>query len=703
MIPGSLERSAAGCSDRDSWCWLLGILTVLTYLWKEQLQQPRYRFGCAALSGFFMLLGGLSWEGFGIFGLVILAVELWRFLTTETEEYFTEYLLWVFLFVPWLYLLSPAYRQGEGFSTHLSVLVLLPPLVLLALRCLRHLLTTHTSISRHIRERLSGRSVALVLTAGCLLASAGYALSQYTSFALTTVPFSNTPLMKTVEELGPPQDVYWQFRYGGVFLLGILAVSGGCIRMWGKQGAVLTLALCSFTLSTFFREYIYYLLSPLVCEYLFYIGIAFIPIAALGVAVSRKYPVKNEFTYVAIAAWFLLWVGLARGAKRYDFFIGFPLAFFAAMCLHFTAAFFSEQLEKYTNRQSEAQIESSHSELSQTSPPAKKRRSQHNFFKLSETPQEKPLFMPHVLKTCITVVILGLLLFWQPPASPELGFLIKRGIFTVKRLRTAVPGRDTRQGIAMENALHWMKTEFPEKANVVVAGGWSYGSLLNVLGGVKTVIDQDHFIQHWIHLYSRHVFCAQSEPEALVFLKTHEVTHLMLMESEVLQPHVTASVGSNEHQDRAFKMQKLNTRTAIGSPSKYRMVPSEEAMSVKFIDIDFTHPSTATALLKTGKHVTLPYITTFQKTHVESQSSDENGGILHYFDQDARKDTLYYIPSIGWNNLAIRLFFRNIKTPHFIPVHPLKKFASAKVKVWEIHYPSDIKAHPKYLATDPED
>ena len=85
VLPGCLERSAAGCSDRDSWCWLLGIIVVITYLWKEQSHRRNIRLLLSGISGLFMLLGGLSWEGFGVFTLVILIIELWRFLSSETE------------------------------------------------------------------------------------------------------------------------------------------------------------------------------------------------------------------------------------------------------------------------------------------------------------------------------------------------------------------------------------------------------------------------------------------------------------------------------------------------------------------------------------------------------------------------------------------------------------------------------------------
>ena len=60
--------------------------------------------------------------------------------------------------------------------------------------------------------------------------------------------------------------------------------------------------------------------------------------------------------------------------------------------------------------------------------------------------------------------------------------------------------------------------------NAVVAAHWRYGSQLNVIAGVNTIIDQDHYIQHWIHLYHTHIHKGTDETEALTFLKTHGAT-----------------------------------------------------------------------------------------------------------------------------------------------------------------------------------
>jgi len=59
----------------------------------------------------------------------------------------------------------------------------------------------------------------------------------------------------------------------------------------------------------------------------------------------------------------------------------------------------------------------------------------------------------------------------------------------------------------------------------------------------------------------------------------------------------------------------------------------------------------------------------------------------------------YYVPPIAWDNFAIRLFLRGIPSDAFVPVHTNAKMGATAVKVWEIHYPPDIKPNPKYLKT----
>ena len=255
------------------------------------------------------------------------------------------------------------------------------------------------------------------------------------------------------------------------------------------------------------------------------------------IAWRRNEQPKHELTYVAMAIWFLLWVTLSREALRYDFFIGVSISFFTAELIRLGVSVLIGKL-KHT------------------------RLLNDDFRRRMPQP---------LLKACLACVMLAALMF-LPPAGEH----AKRSLHTVTQTRRAMPG-DT----PTAKAFQWMKSELPHTA--VVAAYWEFGSQLNVLGGVKTIIDQDHYIQHWTHLYNQHVLRAISEQEALEFLKTHNATHILLRSRD----------------------------------------------SKEFLHGQFSNA--------------------------------------------------------------------------FVPVYPTDNFTEAAVKVWEIHYPPDIKTNLKYLATEPEE
>ena len=686
IMPGCIERSTAGFSDRDGWCWILATLAVTTYLWKEDITNKRLRYLCVSLSGLFVLLGGLSWEGFGGFVLAIVAVELWRILTTATEENLSEYVLWVNMFVPALYLLSPPYHSGGGFTSHVTAFLLFPPLVILLLRMLRYYLTRgHHSVSKFVVEQISTRAISLVFCAVCLLIGIAYLGLQRETFVQSIVPFSSAAVMEDVGELKSPQDIFWYGRYGHVLLIASLCLITGCVRIWGKKAIVLATALSLFTGATFLRQYLYQVFSPVICEYLFYGAVAFTPIAALGVAALRNEQVKHEYPYLAFAFWLLLWLGLSRDAQRYDFFIGAPLACFAGIGIQFVTTHFSQQITRFRK---EVRLEKGTNEKMDN--------------------EKMDTVIPAWTKVGITLVCLTLILFWEPPGSKLLPGLAQRGYKKQIAPENVYPGKDT----PLAKACQWVNDHL--STDKVVAAPWSYGHMLNVLGNVKTVIDPDHFILHWIDLYEKHVSAATSEQEALEFLKTHHVTHLLLNEEYVFfiasqHTHV------DEQPEHPLYMAPLVPRAPIGS-AHYRMVPAHKNTSINFVEIDFHHnPTIATAKFKNGKTVKLPYIkyhSDVKSSHTEhadhkklvhaDESNNKNGGILHFFDSKKQREAIYYLSPRSWNGLATKLFFREEHSEAFLPVYPEQDSASAKVKIWKIHYPSDIKDNPKYLAKSPK-
>ena len=483
-LPGVVERSAAGFSDRDSWCLMLGIFAVTTYIASLQTQHRRWRLFLTLASGFSIFLGGMSWEGFGVFVSVILVMELWRFITAEEEKGLRLYSLWVCTFVPTLYLASPAYRSGEGFTKHLFAFVLIPPLVLLGIRALRHFLITKSSLAEKFRPHARNLSLGLVLASFAL--ALGYVWMQLNTFASTTIPLSQNELMQTVGELNKPDYRYWVFRYGSLFFLGSLGFISAGIHLWKNNGTVLAVFIFFFMLTTFFRARLETFLGASGCNILFFTSLASISLLLLFIARRHGESQGQELVYVAMAAWFLVWVALSRDARRHDFFIGLPIAFFTADLIRRVGPYIIENLK---NAQ----------------------------FLSAGFKERLPL---RVIKIVITVIIVASLMYWKPAGEHA-----TRAIAAATRMRQANPG-DSEAAKTFE----WIKAELSPKA--VVAARWGFGSMLNVLGGVKTVIDQDHYIQYWILLFNKHVRDATDARVALAFLKTHGATHLMLTQRQ---------------------------------------------------------------------------------------------------------------------------------------------------------------------------
>ena len=464
-LPGSIERSAAGFGDRDAWCWMLGVLAVTSYLYKEQIAPGRRRYLTTALAGFTVFLGGMSWEAFGVFVVIILATELYKFCTTDTEQRLKEYLLYLLMFVPWLYLISPAYHSGYGHTTHLFALTLAPPLSVFALRGTRYLLLKHIDSLRPHARKLAWGLTLLGIAAG-----ASYMLLQQKTFATTAFTLFETKLMKSVGELADPNFKYWIDRYGTVFIFSSFGFILTPLKIWRWKSLPLVCSLVLFVATTFFREFLNAWTTPQTCDTLFFLssGLTFLSLA--GVVSGKRKTHPNEGRTLAMLAWFLFWVGLARGGKRFDFFIGVPIAFFSAEFLLFLANTFSETVEK--NRQK-------------------------------------------ILEISTAIIILSALMF-----VPIFGAYTQNTMNAATEMRKPVPGDN-----AILTAFHDMKKELPGTS--IVAANWRYGGLLNVFSGVKTITDPDHYIPHWIALYNQHVLKATSKRQFLEFLKTHEATHLL--------------------------------------------------------------------------------------------------------------------------------------------------------------------------------
>lgn len=646
-LPGAINRSTAGFGDRDAWCWMIGILAVVTYLAALQAETSRKRLIWTLTSGFIVFLGGISWEGFGVFLSVILVVVLWRFLSSETEDGLGLYAVWVCCFVPTLYLASPAYRNGYGFAEHLFVFVLVPPVVLLGIRALRQLL-----LAKVEKLRPYARTLALLFVLASVSLAIGYVLIQRNTFAETTVPLSQNAVMQSIGELLNIDSNYWMIRYGYIFVVSIIGILISVMRHWENYGALLVLPLTFFTLTTFFRESLDQLWGAQNNNILFFIAIAATAMTLMLIAWRLNFHPKNELAFVAAISWFLIWTSLSRDAERYSVFTSPVVAFFTAELIQFCS------------------------------------------MKLCRLKWIKKLRLQipqPVLKTSTAFAIL-VLLMWLP--SP-LGY--------TQNIRHATHGhRSKPRHSTVAETFKWMKAELPNTA--VVAGDWKDGGQLNVLGGVKTIMGTDTFLQHWIHLYYRYLFCGNSEKEVLQFLKSHEATHLMHTEEDVVKGSlVYSAIGRPSEHDKHFEIIEL--RETLSHQEHLFMFPKKEMSFFNHIQINMhpenNTPVSAIAIRQNSIATDIPYVAYENKKRTASNNQDgsKTGGIILYFDESHKFQRGYYVPPIAWDNFAIRLFLRGIPSDVFKSVYEAQKTGATDVKVWEIHYPPDIQPHPKYLKT----
>ncbi len=654
-LPGSIIRSAAGFSDRDSWCLLLGILAITTYLISLQTQSNRKCLLWTFASGISVLFGGLSWEGFGVFVSIILFIEIWRFLTSQTEDRLIFYFLWVLTFVPTLYFVSPAYRIGQGHAKHLAFVVLLPPLLIFILRLFRFFLITKTTFAYKLFPH--ARLLSFVLTLFSFFGTFGYVLIQLNTFYSTPIPLGQNRLMQTLSELQTPDYAYWVYLYGYIFSLGSVGVIMITIHNWKKLGAIFVVPLALFAINVFCREYLDSKLGANFSNIFYFTVIGSCVICFLIVAWKRNKSIENELIYVAFTSWFLLWGVLSRDTLRFDFYLGSALAFFTAVFINFLSNTISEKL---SNQALENRIMTQH--------------------------------IPHsVLKIGITLLLLVPLLFWTPAAHT------KHTLYVANQLRKATPGETP-----IAETFRWMKSELPPTA--VVAASWIYGSQINVLGGVKTIIDQDHYLQHWIYLYNRFVFCNSNNNEALEFLKTHKATHIMLSADDIHNSDLHSYIANYDNTDQFKPIPlQINTNNAM-KPQRYLSSQQTPFRDIDVIDWNDASPNYLTAKLKNGQSVALPYVALFgnqRKTSTTYKTDSQHGGIVIYYNRHQHFEKAFYIPAKGWDSLAIRLYFFGDLPNVFVPVYPTDKDTTSDVKVWSIHYPYSTKENMIYLAIEP--
>jgi hypothetical protein len=280
-----------------------------------------------------------------------------------------------------------------------------------------------------------------------------------------------------------------------------------------------------------------------------------------------------------------------------------------------------------------------------------------------------------------------------------------------------------------------MRSNLPKDS--VVAANWDYGSHINVLSEKATIIDEDHYIPYWIYLTYRHVFCAQTEKEALEFLKTRGATHILFTQRDIKGAAGLSYIGSNEAYDRQFSITPfvmegksdelglnfspvgrsnveitIQGRTYSSSEWRFNRVEVLLGKNTKARSQHYFVEKANVVLQLNGRTVTLPlkrvYIQGIEYITAKESVEAFPGGMILSLDKAKNKWCGIYLPEVGYNSLIIQLGLLAKKSPYFKLVYPPKQGNSDNpvdnsVKIWEIIYPKDLEFHPEYLVKTFED
>ena len=278
----------------------------------------------------------------------------------------------------------------------------------------------------------------------------------------------------------------------------------------------------------------------------------------------------------------------------------------------------------------------------------------------------------------------------------------------------------------------WINENLPQDA--VIAASWEYGSFLNLHANRATVVDEEQ-IPYWVYLLNRHVMLGQTEREALEFLKARQATHLLLTQRDMSLISTFSELGSDETFDRRCAIYRFgeHVETILIQPSGescYRyLIPGAKAEVDELLELNGTtyppgawevssiylqveragqsFPELKSALVELDVEKQVFRLRPAE-IYFNGQWIRQEGDVLpctlliHAQRQDPSDWKVVYCSQRARQSLMVQLNLFNRSSEFFTSVYPQADDAQASydVRIWEIHYPPDLKADSKYLLTE---
>ena len=754
LVPPICYRTLAGFADRDALVLALALAGYCLYILSQQFPKKRFALLFSLFSGLAFAGIALVWPGVGLLSIVIVVHQgaLVCF-----EQYNSRRLLayssWIVGYLTGLFMLFNLYHEIHKPFAFLAVA---PPLYFLAAASIYLFLRRFQRGTTILSLRgLVPTGVGCLFLHGIVLAiailictsvhpSAKEMISEFIDHFLS--PFGTTRLSLSIAELNKdisdwlrwPGYLFFLMAAGALFLTHRFAQS--CrINVW------MSLLLMEILLAGVVLTFLLARVSPAnsyITLYVYFTSLGFLSVGVVLLVIysfhqgrfNPQSQPSDEILFTLI--WFTVMLVAARQTLRFDLFLA-PVA--VLMASYGVVQLF----QRYIRISSVPLIHILLASLIVWQFCALGFRFEFSIGTM-------------VRVTVGILVSLGLLWFGIRISKPILNRLctgmIYVGFLSMLLLLTGIAPFPWLGGYVQWNfenalaaaplanpsqrqAMRWLADNTPSDA--VVATWWDYGSRINWIADRTTIIDEEQNA-YWVHNMARHLIFAQTEEEALSYLRTHGATHVLFSLEEIPKLGLISLLGADAQYDRRCVM-------PVFVSAKDVIVPHGETWHIHRFQLGNQEPSTGGTLTLNGKSYPeghwyiqniylrvvksegIPkYIPTaafieliiegkqtlvrpaeiyFQDQRFQQHDSNSADMILVLSESDNPFEwRVIWMPAMARNSFFFKRWFFEPDSPYFQQVYPpiaeSTSFTDGETRIWEIHYPNHIQSVIEYLKFD---
>lgn len=678
VIPAYLQRTGAGFADHEAvaMLWMFICLWLFVLAWKSE--NWRKYLPLSAVSGIFAGLLAASWGGYALFILsVALFAFAYAFLTNSCRGHLLRFLPWTTI-----YLISGASFSGQSFLSFVKCISTGALLFLLLF------LVSMFFVNKiqNLRKLDVPRSVIALMFSIAIALPINFIIKfiDIKGVLVNLTKHGASRLFFTISENAAPYFTDWWSSFGWTFLLAFVGITLMFYHMFKAKSPLKIHWWACVAFVIFFLAFIFgrFSTDPHLSAttnffsntYLYWLAGFVVMIFALSIisyyfAPKHLAAISENWQLLLIIAWLLIPLLAARGQVRLLFATVPPIAIAAGF-------FVSKAIDFARNLQSKVKY----------------------------------------------AVLVGLVLF----SLFAFVTAAQQTALQNKYSGSMVPGQ---WGAAMT----WIRENTTQDA--VFAHWWDYGHLTVAVGQRGAVTDGGN-VMGWNHQSGRYFLTGKDDNSTLTYLKTHNVTHILISEEEIPKYHAFSFIGSDENLDRrstigifAMQQQKEVRNGTLffyagGWPfdKDYllgKLVLPEGNAGIGGLSFVIQNDSIAEPkahVIFNEQQYEFPISCVIvQGKKLFFEVNDSLGGcavLVPSFDQSGRGNPVggaFWLSEKAYDTNLAKLYIYNETSLYFELVYddstPLAIYQGrviGPIKIWEVHYPDEIKPDPFYLQPSPQ-